>query len=532
MDSKITKVKRFFDSGNRFPWSLAAVLYTISWGWSFLFLETYFWDEWAFFYNKTPAEHAALWAGEEKHFINPFLNPLLIQFGLWPFRVLVFLFMFGAGVCLFQIVKKFGFFSLNECKLLALIFILLPINPARYSVQTFEYSMSYFFFFLAWYLLVCRRNRFLRLLVPFALVLAVGTPSLLAFCVLPVVDSLAKARPQSRLEITRWILRHIDILVVPIAFGIWFRYSQGVSEKYGVSKFGSLNLVMSGVILVCVIGFVLRKQWSSDQVKRVAVLVTAGITLVWLATMPYWVIGYNPIQEWVPGIFSIRARDWFLPLNHLTQIGGVSLAVLALIVISKVRFNNKGLLVFYLTVGVFLFSNYQIGPMDWDSRVQMLWPLGLAVAAIGLLGAVPFQFQRVSQVFLLTGLVATSAIISAEYYVDSLKQHALIESIGRLDNFPESTQIVVYESGTKLNARDRNYRGYEWNGIVNSAFADNNTELLVVTANSIDKFSCPVLENAVLLSPKISSSRLNALLTGKVALKIDLKFEDIHVCLD
>jgi hypothetical protein len=532
MDSRIAKVKQLFDSGNRFPWFLAAILYTISWGWSFLFLEAYFWDDWVFFYNRTPAEHAALWAGEEKHFINPWLNPLLLELGLWSFRVLAFLFMFGAGVCLFQIVKKLGFFSLNECKLLSLIFILLPINPARYSVQTFEYSLSYFFFFLGWYLLVCKPNRFLRLLVPLALALAVGTPSLLVFCALPIIDSLTKAHPKSRSEITRWILRHIDLFVVPLAFGILFRDSQGTSQKYGVSKFGLLDSIMSGVILLFVIGFVLRKHWSSDQAKRIAVLVTAGITLVWLATIPYWAIGYNPIQEWVPGIFSIRARDWFSPLSHLTQIGGIGLAVLAFIIISKVRFQNKGVLVFYLTVGIFLFSNYQLGPMDWDSRIRLLWPLGLAVVAIGLLGAVPLQFQRVSQIILLIGLVATSATISAEYYVDSLKQNALIESIGRLDNLPESAVIVVYESDRKLNARERKIRNYEWSGMVNSAFPNRTTELVVVTAKEIDVLSCPVIENAVLLSPTIMSSRLSALLKRKVALKIDLKFEDIHVCPD
>lgn len=532
MDSQIAKVKRVFDSGNRFPWSLAAVLYTISWGWSFFFLETFFWDDWAFFYDKTPAEHAALWAGEEKHFINPFLNPLLIQFGQWPFRVLIFLFMFGAGVCIFGIVKKSGFFSLSECKLLALIFILLPINPARYSVQTFEYSMSYFFFFLGWYLLVCSHTRLLRMLVPVCLILAVGTPSFLFFCILPVLDSLARVRPRSRSEMTRWILSHTDILILPIAFVIWFRYAQGESEKYGISKFGSLNSLVSGAILIGVAGYVLRKNWSSDQVKRVAVVLTSGVALVWLATVPYWIIGYNPIQEWVPGIFNIRPRDLLAPSKNVAQIVGIGLTVLAIFVISRARIRNKGVLVFVLIVGVFLFSNYQFGPMDWDTRLQLLWPLGLAVTVIGVLSAVPFRFQRICRISLLTGLVVTSALISAEYYVDSLKQNALIESIGQIDNLPELAQIVIYENGTKLNARSRNYRGYEWTGIVNSAFPDHNGELQVVTAADIDEFSCPLLENAVLLLPNITSSRFGALLSGKVEVNIEVKVNDIHVCPD
>lgn len=532
MVSKIASVKRIFDSGNRFPWLLAAVLYTLSWGWSFLFLETFFWDDWAFFYDKSPAEHAALWAGEEKHFINPLLNPLLMQFGQWPFRVLIFVFMFGAGVCIFEIVRKSDLFLLNECKLLAIVFILLPINPARYSVQTFEYSMSYFFFFLGWYLLVCGRNRLLRVLVPLCLILAVGTPSLLIFCILPVLDSLAKVRPRSRSEMTRWILSHADILILPIVFVIWFRYAQGESAKYGISKFGLLNSLVSGAILVGVAGYVLRKHWSSDQLRRVAVLVTSGIALVWLATIPYWIIGYNPIQEWVPGIFDIRPRDLLAPLKHVTQIVGIGLTLLAVFVISRARIRNKGVLVFFLVVGVFLFSNYRFGPMDWDSRVQLLWPFGLAVTVVGLLGAVPFRFQRICQVFLLTGLVVTSALISAEYYVDSLKQRALIESIGQIDNLPELAHIVVYENGTKLNARSRNYRGYEWTGIVNSAFPDRNGDLLVVTAADIDEFSCPVMENAILLLPSVTSSRLGALFTGKVEVSIELKVKDLHVCPD
>lgn len=531
MDSKVTKVKRFFDSGNNFPWAIAIILYTISWGWSFLFLNSFFWDDWVFYFNKTPAEHGAMWAGQEKHFINPFLNPLLLRIGIWPFRVLVFMFMLGAGVCLFRIARKSGFFSLTECKLLSLIFILVPINAARYAVQTFEYSFSYFFFFLGWYLLVGGRSRYTRLLAPLALALAIGTPSLLAFYVLPLIDSLWKARPRSKREVWQWAKRHADILILPFAFAVLFRGSQGVDQKYGISKFGLLDSIVSGIILLCVIGYVFRKHWNGGLVKRQTLLIVAGVTLVWLATIPYWSIGYNPIEEWVPGIISIRARDWFDPLDHITQVGGVALVLVALIVFSRLKFQSKGTIVFVVSTCLFVFSNYQVGPLDWNSRVQLMWPLGLAVVAIGLLVGVPSRYQRACQVFLLAGVVATSAAIGAEYYVDSLKQDALIESIGKLESQAGSIQVVVFEDGKKLNARERSYREYEWSGIVNSAFPGRDPALVVLRALSIDYDSCPVIENSVLIVPTITSSRLSALLHRKVELKLDLTLDDVHACL-
>lgn len=55
--------------------------------------------------------------------------------------------MFGAGVFAYKIILRSKMFSVMQCRLFALVFLLLPVNHARFSIQTFEYSFAYFFFF-------------------------------------------------------------------------------------------------------------------------------------------------------------------------------------------------------------------------------------------------------------------------------------------------------------------------------------------------------------------------------------------------
>ena len=56
-----------------FPWLLATVLYTLSWGWSLLRPNTLYWDDWAYVYNRPKS----------------FLNQIFVDTGLPPWRALI-----------------------------------------------------------------------------------------------------------------------------------------------------------------------------------------------------------------------------------------------------------------------------------------------------------------------------------------------------------------------------------------------------------------------------------------------------------
>ena len=56
-----------------FPWKLATILYTLSWGWSLLRPNTLYWDDWTYIYGRPKS----------------YLNEIFVKTGLPPWRALI-----------------------------------------------------------------------------------------------------------------------------------------------------------------------------------------------------------------------------------------------------------------------------------------------------------------------------------------------------------------------------------------------------------------------------------------------------------
>ena len=167
-----------------FPWVSAIVLYTLSWGWSLLRPNTLYWDDWAFF----ESGFIELRARRREMGTSPLLTPvetLVRFFGDWSIQVATFVLFFLAGVFVFRILRSVLSSRSQFFGSLVLIFLLAPVNHARISRICFTYSLSYFFFFLGWLLLINHRSftRFLFSLT--ALFVSLSTHSLLVLVFLP-----------------------------------------------------------------------------------------------------------------------------------------------------------------------------------------------------------------------------------------------------------------------------------------------------------------------------------------------------------
>ena len=144
-----------------FPWKLATVLYTLSWGWSLLRPNTLYWDDWQFRGDwrfeglNVPTE---LWSKRVLEGIAPWstlIEMSLSVFGIWPIRVATFGLFFATALLFYKILNTgIGFISSTASRLASLIFLIVPVNHARVSLMTFDYTTSYFAFFLGWLLLV------------------------------------------------------------------------------------------------------------------------------------------------------------------------------------------------------------------------------------------------------------------------------------------------------------------------------------------------------------------------------------------
>jgi len=505
-------------------WVTAAFSYTLAWGWWIFFANTYFWDDWASFFGKTAQEPFDLGYYEEKHFLNPFINPILLEFGVWMFRLLIFVLMFGAGVFVYKIVSRLNVFTKFQCQLFTLVFLLLPVNHARFSIQTFEYSMANFFFFLGWYLLATRRLS-LRLPALLCFLVAIGTPSYLTFMLLPLVHLFYQDRPRLAVRpLLAWTLRQIDVILLVLLFAVFFKTSQGEVEKYGITKYGLFYSFFFLIVFGTISFLLIRRRKRKSISNRRLYMICGGVALVWLATVPYWIIGYDPVRG-LPDFFQlhagarIQAREFFTLSMSLIKLTGGFIGGFALLYLIKSKSKYSSVLIPNIFVLLYLVNNHFVGPMEWDSRLQLLWPLGLALIAIGLMEFVPDRFSLRNSIGLVCILTLATSWISAEYLVDSMKQKYLIAEIKKDVQDLGNRNVLVSEYKNRLNARDRTYRVGEWSGIVNSSlFGDDNIAATFIALK--DDQSCPVSYRAVALYPRVKSSFIESLLKRRVDVEI------------
>ena len=506
-------------------WVLAAITYTIAWGWSFFFANAYFWDDWAFFFDIPPEGHAQLWAGEEKHFLNPLVNPLLLEYfsGIWVFRFLIFVLMFGAGVFVYKIVSRLGLFSIAQSRFFTLVFLLVPVNHARFSIQTFEYSFSYFFFFLGWFLLLLGKP-LLRLCALGAILIAIGTPSLTIFLLLPLANLFYIEKPKSPMKVFIWLIKNADIFFFVGAFVVFFKATQGDVKKYNPSTYGILYSILLGVFLGIASLLYLRHRRQKSLSIRQQVIVFSGLALIWLGMVPYLAIGYNPFNA-LPSVFrpsaagKLQAGQYFdLSLSLLKVVAVLLFAFLLLYLIKQfVRLEN--IIIPNFLFVLYLLNLYFVGPLEWDSRLQLLWPLGLALVMVGLFESIPSHLYQKNSVAVIISLTLLTSLISAEYYVDSLKQKSLIAGIKTAVKGENNEVYFVREEQNLLNARSRTYRLYEWNGIFKSALDEDYFESEILSGLDGEQ-SCPDSKVCLVINPRVASSFIGSLIRRRVDIEI------------
>ncbi|MFM8003104.1 MAG: hypothetical protein ACKPAJ_11925, partial [Actinomycetota bacterium] len=189
----------------------------------------------------------------------------------------------------------------------------------------------------------------------------------------------------------------------------------------------------------------------------------------------------------------------------LIKLTGGFIGGFALLYLIKSKSKYSSVLIPNIFVLLYLVNNHFVGPMEWDSRLQLLWPLGLTLIAIGLMEFVPDRFSLRNSIGLVCILTLATSWISAEYLVDSMKQKSLIAEIKKDVQDLGNRNVLVSEYKNRLNARDRTYRVGEWSGIVNSSlFGDDNVAPTFIALK--DDQSCPVSYRAVALYPRVKSS--------------------------
>ena len=422
-----TRLQNFLDrAGLRgFPWKTAAILYTISWGWLFIVRDSLWSDDWEMFTTYKNLDF-------DLHGFAPWYQYLVLTtefLGPAFARAIVFVAFFLAGLFMFGILHHFDLFTQRPNQMLVLAFLILPFNTARVSLMTFLYSVSYFVFFFAWYLLVRCKSQNLYLCSLALFFLSFGMHSLLPFYLLPVLHKFLLSKAGGlRLLITFARANFVMLLLPVLYWGMRSIFWPAEVAYHEVSLPGLLKttyfvLILGGLLVII---FVLQLKLKAK--KQPLQLIFIGILCIFLGIYAYIIHGFfSPNGSFIPEYI-----ETFL------------------------------------------------GRSDWYSRHQTLQPLGAALVIVGVIGLLPKfvkKFIKQIQAFMLAVCVVFNIGFGFEYVVDHSKQKEVINVLkGEGESRLGSTYQFVDQT-TLLNARGRAYRERDWKGLIWLAYGDESMQL-------------------------------------------------------
>lgn len=380
-----------------------------------------FWDDWVIF-NVTSAGILRIWqmAGSILN-IEGYSHVAMLSVGPWTYKVLTFILMFFSGIALWKILEKQKWIDTNSRFLITLFFLLLPLNSARVALINFRYTLCAFAFFVAWSLLGKKRFRLLSLLLFF---FCFTTNSLLFFYALPIAEWYF--RDGNKLTFSnaiKWGLSRLDFFILPFIF--WFIKTR-FYKPYGLyatynENFNPKNLIADPILMF-------------EDLTKLHINV---LFLFFFLALGYWLLN--------------------LPTPEQEQKSSRRLGLLGLIAL------GAGLFPYWIVGAIPTFQ-------DWSSRHQLLMPLGVACLVVAMLNAFKSETSKAVAVFMVAFCLALNCQNYVDFFKDWSKQKEFL-SLVLADPKIKEAKFIVIDDRTS-NALNRNYRFYEWNGLMKLAFKD------------------------------------------------------------
>lgn len=302
----------------------------------------------------------------------------------------------------------------------AVLMAVLPLNEARVAAIVVPYAISYGLFFIGWYLML-RGTLLLRLLSLAAFFLSFTTESLLVLYALPLGLLLRR----------RW-LRHLDFALLPLVFFALKTVLFPPSGMYaGYNGVHVSNLFLSLHFLSIMLVEML--DWQTPAAALGFVALAGSVMLLYR--------GGNLLRE---------AKDYILRRGDTLPLAAAGIVAIVL-----------ALLPYYAV------ERYP-GYIDWNSRFQLLLPLGFSMLIVGCIR------RSDAKPYALVLLTLSSIIVwnrsYADFYVDWLKQLSIIGELQKNPALRQSKALLWVDQTTDMDALHREYRMYDYAGLFTRAY--------------------------------------------------------------
>lgn len=405
-----------------FPWKSAICLYTVSWGWLFFIRDSIWSDDWDLFAFRRFTSY-----NFDDFGVAPWrwIDLLIYEnFGAPSLRALAFLCLLFTSIFVYGISAKISNLHLWQRQAIALLFLVLPFNSARISLMMVAAAFAYFYFFLAWYLIVTFDATVTKTACLFLFFLSFSLPSHLFFYIFPVTHYFILSGIKNWSDFKAWVRCNTLLISLPLIYV----YCRTIfwPQKNGYHAFGLTDLTgliwtvpLFGLIfLIYVIG---RKFFANSKTELH--LIVAGLSMMLVASLPYIIYGaYRCCQ-------IAFVEDY-----------------------SAILFGRRG----------------------WDSRHQILQPLGVAFFLAGLVSITTRNIQKLKRKII--GLVLIASMLmnlnfGFEAFTEYSKHLKVVAKIKALDDYKKVELYVVRDESSHLNFLANQYSSKMWVGPIATATA-------------------------------------------------------------
>ena len=399
-----------------FPWLLATVLYTFSWGWSLLRPNTLYWDDWAYIYDKPKSYLNQIFVDTGLPPWRALIDQELIAIGYWTIPVLTFLFFFASGMALYFVLKSVHFLEQAQISLVVLIFLLAPVNHARIALVMFGYTTSYFLFFVAWAILVRHKKMSSFLLAVVLFFWSFMTHSFLFFYLLPLAH---------------FVWNHFENFRLPDWKNVFF---------------GKVFLLFT---LPCVYYVLRRIYWPPTETYE-----------------KYHQLTFDGLRHGLIFLFA-GATIFFLVFQFALSRGEHKGTRNAVIIAWGIY--AWGLLPYFVnqslvnTVSVFAFR------ADYGTRHSLLTPLGIGLIVASFAMVVPVFVRQPLTRVLMVIFTVINIFFATQYLLDSFKKEQLTELFQGTEIINSDTDLIFVDDTKLFNGRFSTYRNTELLGLIELA---------------------------------------------------------------
>lgn len=469
-----------------------ALVAVLAWGTAFLAPGSRFWDDWVVDHEilKSAQEAGQPWAG--------YVIVALSAIGIWAFKVVALGTTIVVGWMTYEISGRSLGLRPRERLLLAMLMVALPLNTARMIAVLDIYAWSLALFFVAWYLLVSKSpsspGRARYVVATLIFLVSYGTGSLLLFTLLPIAHlaylALSRNVPLWQGAL-RFALRFWYLFLAPVVFWVvrtLFLQPYGLYKGYnriglagGLSNPDTVDALALSATLVFVVLVVASWLFArATSHARIARRLSLGALAATTGGMGYFLLENRASAAYTARVIPVTLllcalillATAIFPIGHSRspdddmRIESGDRAVTPLLAVALVALILA--ILPYLLVGK-LPSFHQ-----WETRHQLLMPLGVAIIIVAtmraLSGIFPLSAVRLVALGLVTVFTFVSLTVSLKLVADWRKQAQVIEALAK-DPLVRRASIVVFsDRAPRLNYDARGFNFYEYTGWLDEAF--------------------------------------------------------------